>query len=62
MTGFSRGVTSARASIAPRGVLTTTQSPLATPRSPASSGLISTNISGWSSPSQLSKRLIGPLR
>ena len=52
----------ARASIAPRGLLTTTQSPCSMPRSAASSGLISTNMAGCSSLSQLSKRLIGPLR
>jgi len=44
-----RGVTSARASISPRAVAMTTQSPLTTPTSRASSGEISANSSGCSS-------------
>src|SRR5690606_5500645 len=40
--GRSRRVTSARASTAPRAVVTVTQSPVRTPCSAASSGLIST--------------------
>ena len=49
----SRRVTIARASIAPRGERTVSQPPCSIPRSAASSGLSSTNISGCSSLSQL---------
>ena len=61
-SGCMRGVTIALASIAPRWLVTTTQSPCAMPRSAASAGHISTNIAGCNSFSQLLKRLIGPLR
>ena len=52
-SGLSRRVTIARASIAPRGERTVSQPPCSMPRSAASSGLSSTNISGCSSLSQL---------
>ena len=61
-SGHSRRVTMARASIRPRAVSTVIQPPCTMPRSAASSGLSSTNISGCSSLSQLLNRLIGPLR
>ena len=61
-SGRSRRVTIARASIRLRAVRTVTQPPCTMPRSAASSGLSSTNISGCSSLSQLLNRLIGPLR
>ena len=60
--GRNRRVTIARAAMRPRADSTVTQPPCSMPRSAASSGLSSTNISGCSSLSQLLKRLIGPLR
>ena len=60
--GRIRRVTSARHSIWPRGVETTIQSLLVSPRSAANSGLISANISGISSASHPFQRDITPER
>ena len=62
MSGRILLVTMARTSMRPRAVLTVTQPPWTIPRSAASSGLSSTNISGCNSLSQELNRLIGPLR
>ena len=62
ISGRIRRVTMARAWIRPRIVRTISQPPWMIPRSTASSGLSSTNISGCNSLSQLLNRLIGPLR
>ena len=59
-SGRSRRVTFARASISPRSVSTVSQPPSSIPRSAASSGSSSTNISGCSSASHGRLRLIGP--
>ena len=55
-----RSVTLARASISARSVTIVIQPPSSMPRSAASSGSSSANISGWSSESQGSVRLIPP--
>ena len=62
MSGRILLVTIARTSMRPRAELTVTQPPWTIPRSAASSGLSSTNISGCNSLSQELNRLIGPLR
>ena len=60
-SGFMRPVTSARASISARGETIVIQSPSSTPRSRASTGSISANISGCSSASHGTVRLIPPV-
>ncbi len=62
VSGLIRRVTMARASMRPRADSTVSQPPWTMPRSAASSGPSSTNISGWSSLSHALNRLIGPLR
>jgi hypothetical protein len=59
-SGRIRSVTFARASISPRSVMITSQPPSSMPRDAASTGSISANISGWSSDSHGSVRLIPP--
>ena len=49
VSGWSRGVTSARASMVPRAVDTRTHAPFPTPTSRARAGEISQKSSGWSS-------------
>ena len=59
-SGVSRSVTSTFASIAARAVTTCAQPRWSSPRSPASSGDTSTNISGCSSDRYANCRLIPP--
>ena len=59
-SGRIRSVTRARASISARSVSITIQPPSSIPRSAASSGSISANISGCSSASHGRLRLIAP--
>jgi hypothetical protein len=59
-SGFTRSVTSTRASIAARGETIVAQPYGARPRSAASAGEISQNISGCSSARYGSQRLIPP--
>jgi hypothetical protein len=59
-SGRIRSVTSTRASISPRKVVIVAQPPLVSPRSAASSGETSQNISGCSSESQVSQRDMAP--
>ena len=59
-SGLIRSVTTARAAISARGLLTVIQPPSSMPRSRASSGSISANIAGCSSSSHGTHRDIPP--